>query len=148
MPERFPIGDTFEESLVIFDIITRKTRPFAAGSWGSVSSLGGNIGAGHDQRLSNEPDAAKFKGQTERLRRACESLGGRPFGNADAGYSIPVFKDLNILFTFWDADDEFPASIKYLFDANVLQYMHYETLWYLMGACLDRVEFAFRNTDL
>jgi len=141
--------DTYNETMVLFDMLSRTgKRPCASGEWASVSVLGGIIGAGHDQRLRNEPEAAKFAGQLERLKKACEALGGRPESKADAGYSIPVFKDLRILFQFWDADDEFPAGIKYLFDGNALQYMHYETLWYLMNACYSRVAHCFYNIDL
>ena len=137
-------GSTYNRSMVLFDILTRTgTRPRPSGSWASISMLGGHIGANHDRTLRNEPQAARFAGQTQHLRLACEALGGRPESKADVGYSIPVFGDLRVLFQFWDADDEFPASIKYLFDANALQFMHYETLWYLMGAVYSRIESCF-----
>ena len=135
-------GPTVNDSLVLFDILTRP-RAAAAGSWASVSDLGGVIGAGHDRTLRNEPQAARFAGQCERLARACEALGGVRESKADVGYAIPVFRDLRILFQFWDADDEFPASIKYLFDRNALSFMHYETLWYLMNCCYRRIAQEF-----
>ena len=65
----------------------------------------------------------------------------RSDGKGDVSYAIPVFRDFWILFQFWDGDDEFPASIKYLFDENALQFMHYETLWYVMGTLADRLDF-------
>ena len=134
---------TVNESMILFDILVR-SRARAAGQWASISVLGGVIGQGHDRILNHQDDAARFAGQTEKLRKACEALGGTPESRADAGYSFTVFKDFRILFQFWDADDEFPASIKYLFDTNALQYMHYETLWYVMGALYDRIDRAFR----
>ena len=131
---------TVNESMILFDILTRTgARPAASGQWASISVLGGVIGQGHDRILNHQEDAARFAGRTEELKKACEALGGVPESRADAGYSFEVFKDFRILFQFWDADDEFPASIKYLFDANALQYMHYETLWYVMGALYDRI---------
>ena len=147
-------GPTVNDSLVLFDILTRGelkegpnginiVRPAAAGSWASVSDLGGVIGAGHDRTLRNEPQAARFAGQCDRLARACEALGGVRESKADVGYAIPVFRDLRILFQFWDADDEFPASIKYLFDRNALSFMHYETLWYLMNCTYRRIAQEF-----
>ena len=63
-----------------------------------------------------------------------------PIG-ADVGYVVPVFHDFATWFQFYDGDDEFPASITYLFDENALQYMHYETLWYVMNALADRLEY-------
>ena len=147
-------GPTVNDSLVLFDILTRGelkegpnginiVRPAAAGSWASVSELGGVIGAGHDRTLRNEPQAARFAGQCDRLASACEALGGVRESKADVGYAIPVFRDLRILFQFWDADDEFPASIKYLFDRNALSFMHYETLWYLMNCTYRRIAQEF-----
>ena len=137
--------DYVNETMAIFDLLTlARTRPHASGRWASISTLGGIIGAGHDRNLSHEPTAAKFAGDPEGLRRACERLGGAPLGKADVGYAIPVFGDFGIWFQFWDGDDEFPANIKYLFDENALQYMHYETLWYVMNSLAERVEYYYR----
>ena len=139
-----PLDDTRDESMILFDILSRSgPAPKADGQWASISMIGGHIGAGHDRTLRNESRAAAFAGQTERLDAACRSLGGIPYSKADVGYAIPVFRDFKILFQFWDADDEFPASIKYLFDTNALAYMHYETLWYVMGAVYRRIKRQF-----
>lgn len=135
---------TVNDSLILFDILSRTGKaPAASGQWASVSMLGGHIGAGHDRTLRHEPQAAYFAGQTEKLAMACRAAGGEPFSKADVGYAVPVFRDLKILFQFWDADDEFPASIKYLFDSNALQFMHYETLWYVMNSLYSRIRFEF-----
>ena len=136
--------DNVNETMAIFDLLTHSdTRPRAAGRWASVSSLGGIIGAGHDRTLSHEGTAAIFAGQPERLAAACRRVGGAPLGRADVGYVVPVFHDFGIWFQFWDGDDEFPANIKYLFDENALQFMHYETLWYVMNSLAARLEFYF-----
>ena len=133
------------ETMAIFDLLTlAPTRPHASGRWASISTLGGIIGAGHDRTLSHEGTAAKFAGNPEGLKRACERLGGVSMGRADVSYAIPVFGDFGIWFQFWDGDDEFPANIKYLFDENALQYMHYETLWYVMNSLAERLEYYYR----
>lgn len=138
------VGNTCDESMILFDILSRSgPAPKADGQWASISMLGGHIGAGHDRTLRNEPRAAVFAGQPAKLAAACRAVGGTPFSKADVGYAIPVFRDFKILFQFWDADDEFPASIKYLFDTNALAYMHYETLWYVMGAVYKRIKQQF-----
>ncbi len=142
LPETFPLNGTINESMVLFDILTRP-RAAAAGGWASISDLGGVIGASHDRTLRNEPQAAKFAGRCEKLASSCRALGGTPESKADVGFSIPVFKDMRMLFQFWDADEEFPASIKYLFDKNALQFMHYEALWYLMKCCYERIAWQF-----
>ena len=133
-------GRFVNEGMTLFDLLTRSpARPVPTGHWSSISALGGIIGAGHDRTLSHEATAARFQGRCDALATACRRLGGVPDGRGDVSYAIPVFRDFRILFQFWDGDDEFPASIKYLFDENALQFMHYETLWYVMGALADRL---------
>ena len=134
--------DGVNETMALFDLLAYpEGRPRAAGRWASISALGGIIGAGHDRTLSHEATAAKFSGRTDALRAACARLGGVPLGKSDVGYAIPVFADFGIWFQFWEGDDEFPANIKYLFDENALQFMHYETLWYVMNSLADRLEY-------
>lgn len=136
--------DYVGETMALFDLLTYPAaRPRASGRWASVNDLGGVIGAGHDRSLSNAPLAARFAGDVEGLRAACERMGGLPLGKADAGYVIPVFADFSIWFQFWDADDEFPAGIRYLFDENALRYMRYETLWYVMGGASERLVYYY-----
>ena len=132
----------FGEGMALFDLLTRSpVRPRPTGRWASISALGGIIGAGHDRNLGHEETAARFQGRCDALAAACARLGGVPDGKGDVSYAIPVFRDFRLLFQFWDGDDEFPASIKYLFDENALQFMHYETLWYVMGTVADRLDF-------
>ena len=146
-PGEYRATSFVNEGMALFDLLTRgDARPQAVGSWSSISSLGGIIGAGHDRTLSHEGTAAKFAGRCGALARACERLGGVPDGKGDVSYDIPVFRNFHILFQFWDADDEFPANIKYLFDANALRFMHYETLWYVMGSLAERLEFYANGT--
>lgn len=141
-PGEYRAASFVNEGMALFDLLTYAPfRPVPAGRWSSISALGGIIGAGHDRTLSHESTAAQFQGRGDALARACERLGGVATGKADVGYAIPVFRDFGILFQFWDGDDEFPAAIKYLFDANALQYMRYETLWYVMNSLSDRLAF-------
>ena len=147
-PGEYRARDFIHDGMALFDLLTfAPTRPHAAGRWSSISTLGGIIGAGHDRTLSHEPTAAKFQDKADALARACERLGGRPEGKGDVSYAIPVFRDFGILFQFWDGDDEFPANIKYLFDENARQFMHYETLWYVMGSLIDRLEFYVNQQE-
>ena len=136
------------EGMALFDLLTRSpVRPVPSGRWTSISTLGGIIGAGHDRTLSHEGTAVKFSGRIDALRAACERLGGVPMGRADVSCAVPVFEDFGIWFQFWDGDDEFPANIKYLFDENALQFMHYETLWYVMNCLASRLEYYCGRTE-
>ena len=147
-PGPYPMTTGADETMALFDLLAYpRARPRAAGRWASISTLGGIIGAGHDRTLSREAVAEQFSGRIDALRAACERLGGVPMGRADVSCAVPVFEDFGIWFQFWDGDDEFPASIKYLFDENALRYMHYETLWYAMGCLEDRLEYYIEGGD-
>ena len=130
------------ETMILFDMLTlTDPRPLPAGTWKSISELGGIIGSGHSRLLSHEKVAALFAVKTALLRDACARFGGEEPGKADVSFIFPVFGGFELWFRFWDADDEFPASIQYLFDGNALQFMHYETLWYVMRTLADRLAF-------
>ena len=83
--------------------------------------------------------AAAFAGRTEALAAACEKMGGEKAGAGDVSYNLPVFQALKLRLSFWDADDEFPASLSLLWDENVLDFMRYETTFYAAGYLLDRL---------
>ena len=130
------------EAMILFDLLTySETAPAAAGEWASVPELGGVIGAGHDNSLhSSMADA--FTGRTRELESACVKAGGvrEMSGRGDVSFRFRVFKNFEIWLQFWDADEDFPAAVRYLFDRNALRFMHYETLWYVMFALEKRLK--------
>ena len=88
----------------------------------------------------HDRNAQSMDGREEELRAACEALGGTPWGKGDVSYMIPLYRGLQFVFSFWNSDDEFPASASVLFDSNSLKYMHYETLWYCLGHIFSRIK--------
>ncbi len=128
-----PAGN--DETMSIYDMLCysheQANLPVLTGEWQSLSSLGGIIGASHTQnRLYTEKMLAPFCGHLEKLRAACELLGGHASRGADVSYVLPVFDFFPAWMEFWDGDDEFPPNIQFLWDKNALQFVHYETLWY------------------
>ena len=60
-----------------------------------------------------------------------EALGARPYGaeiRADLVLVVEPLPKVPILCLFWDADDEFPASFQFLFDAAAQTYLDLECL--------------------
>ena len=41
------------------------------------------------------------------------------------------------------SDEEFPQVLKFMWDENVLDYLRFETLYYVMGDFLDALDQAF-----
>ena len=129
------------EAMAVYDLLTYgKGRPAAAGEWVSVSELGGVIGIRHETGLTS-PLSAQYASRMTDLAAACEKAGGIPdhTGKGDLNYAFRVFKDFGICLRFWDEDDEFPAQTRFFFDRNALQFMHYETLWYVMNILEKRI---------
>jgi len=137
----------FGAAMILFDLLgytTENARP--ADDYALLRSFSrvqnARSYAGEGMFADAERD---FDRQFALLKPACEALGGVPFGKGDASYRIPLFKDLHMVFSFWRSDEDFPASLGLRFDANTLQYMHYETMWYAAFLCIHRISAHFQN---
>lgn len=80
------------------------------------------------QRTIIAPFCKAFNGHAELLRRSCEILGGKPVSRGDAGYIIHAFDWMPVMMIFWDGDDEFDAQATLLFDANITDFIHEESV--------------------
>ena len=72
--------------------------------------------------------ARTFEGHIAELRRACEALNGQPLSQGDVGCQIQAFDCMPLQFIFWDGDEEFPAQANILFDADITDFLHEETV--------------------
>ncbi|MDY4969359.1 MAG: DUF3786 domain-containing protein [Lachnospiraceae bacterium] len=72
--------------------------------------------------------ADTFSGHCELLEKACQALGGRPIRQGDVGYEIKAFDCVPVTVVFWDGDEEFKAQANILFDADITDFIHEETV--------------------
>jgi len=84
-----------------------------------------------------------FDGQGEKLKVACESLGGimQPSvagANMTCRFSVTPF--FPVLLQFWEGDEEFPPKLMLLWDRNTDRFLHFETTFYLQGDLLERLK--------
>ena len=89
--------------------------------------------------------AALFDGNTDKLIAACEALGGIPEPGrvrADVSYRIPVTKFFPVLLQFWEGDEEFPPKLQLMWDRNAMEFLHFETTFYLQGDLAERLRQA------
>ena len=121
--------------IAIYDLFTyhadEKECPPLFGVWRSVGELGGMLGEAHTKRLYNEEVLAPFAGKAEQLKKACAELGGKEADKAEVSFIIPVFDFFPVWLQFWDADDEFPAELKFRWDQNSESFLHFEIVFYL-----------------
>lgn len=132
-------ANTFEEVLTLLDLIcdSRADR-FVSGRWKNMADFGHTF---HQSLLEErDPNAELFQSRQSDFRRACEVLGGRPQPMGDIAYTMEVFDGLPLLVQLWFGDEEFPASLRFLWDENALQYLKYETMYYARGLLLQRLK--------
>ena len=72
--------------------------------------------------------ARPFEGHLEMLQAASAALNGMPVSQGDAGYIFHAFECMPVKMVFWDGDDEFPAQANLLFDRNITDFTHEETV--------------------
>ncbi len=87
----------------------------------------------------NKASEERFTGHAAELKEACLRLNGILLEKGDAAFELPLFDFCRCRFQFWDADDEFPASIVIYMDSNLLEFMHFETTWYVSSRLLARI---------
>ena len=130
----------FEEVLSIFDLLCySKDDCCLSGNYCGINNVkGANLAAapGNDMFA---PAARAFDHCADRLAAACEALGGTKEKIGDVSYTLPVFSFLSIQLQFWESDDEFPPQLKFMWDENILQFMHFETTFYVTGHVTDRL---------
>lgn len=129
----------FNEVLTIFDILFySREDAFLCGEYTPMQNLSRvQTTASYAGKGAFRQSEVYWDPQPEKLAAACERLGGVPAGKGDVSYRIPVFQNIDMILRFWQSDEDFPASMQFLFDQNLLQFMHYETAWYVVSHCLD-----------
>lgn len=81
------------------------------------------------------------------LRKALAQTALSPFPQGDAACVFPVFDGFTAVFQFWEGDEEFPPSVRFLWDENTPEYLKYETLYYVMGDFLARLDARIREIE-
>ena len=130
----------FAETLSIFDFLCHEgEKRQLAGRWAPVDSL-----KGRPVGLAPMPDfhknaSRRFHNAPDDLRRACEALGGKVVSMGDISYKIPVFPGFFVILKFYFADEDFPAQTLLLWDENTLDFLRYETTFYIAGQLLQQL---------
>lgn len=128
------------EHLTIFDALCRDNTPAKpTGRFVSVNSLGNMKHPGVSPEGMYREYALKFSADTEGFATACKALGGRPFPVGDFAFTIDTFDFLPVTIQLWEGDDEFPAQLSLLWDESTLDYLKYETVWFVAHLLFDKI---------
>ena len=135
-----PVPADFETHLAVFDALCREDGPaLLSGRWATVNNLGhtGHPGVGEDSLY--RPYLSLFSGKGNGVGQLLRKIGGKPFPVGEVAYQVDIFPFLPLVFQFWEADEEFPPQIRLLWDENTLQFVRYETTWYIALHFLRRL---------
>lgn len=131
----------FNEVLAICDVLCdSKKGCHLSGRFVKVNDLKGTVrssGLGNDLYGKY---AEYFDRRLPELRKACETLGGEKQKIGDVSYLLHPFSFLPLMLQFWESDDEFSASLKFMWDENTLDFLRYETTYYVLGHVLERLK--------
>lgn len=132
----------YNEAMTIYDVLCyAKSGCHPAGTFVNMNSLS-SVRTGSLSESGNffQKTIDYFQGKTDLLSSACKSLGGVEEKGGDVAFRLDVFSFLPMTLRFWDADDEFPASLQILVDKNILDYMHYETMMFALSHVMARLK--------
>lgn len=135
------IHANYNESMTIFDVLAW-SRPgcHLANRFVPIDDLPGTTKSASTAGNLFSRQSDYFAGRCEALQEACKKLGGIPGTVGDVSSTIPVFDFLPVMLQFWDADDEFNAVLKFMWDYNTTDFMHFETIAFATMHLIDRLK--------
>lgn len=132
----------YNEAMTIYDVLcSSKDGCQLAHEYVNINSLS-TVRTGNLSRNDGffQDTADFFNGKVVELRNACREFSGKELEKGDAAFELELFPFLPVVIRFWEADDEFPASLQILADRNILDYMHYETLMFALTHLFHRLK--------
>lgn len=131
----------YNEAMSIFDALCEsKEGCRLSGRFCSLNQLKGTVQSAKGGPGDFYQNVSQyFDGRTELLRRACEMLGGKKEKIGDVSCLLYPFEFLPMMLQFWESDDEFPAQVKVMWDENVMDFVHYETTFFIVGHVFRRL---------
>lgn len=129
---------SLDERAAVFELLTKSEHaPVLTGTWESIASLCSNT---TDTSLGRYIDYLKpFGDDVKRMQETLLQMGAQPEKRGDVSAILTVFPNIPVWVQYWAADDEFPASIQFLFDGGILEHYRWSLLWNLMTVITDRM---------
>ena len=99
------------------------------GEWVKFNTLRGSWACRYSFNEEDLDTLVKvFIEKRDSVINALERLGGKKTDYGDVAYELSVLPKVKVLVVFEDADDEFPASVRLLYDNNSIFYLPHEML--------------------
>lgn len=130
----------FNSAMSVFDwLCDGKADAAAFGRYAPVSSLPGVLVSGNGLMMDSPSVAEMADQQPEKLRTTLLKMGAREISIGDMGFEVPLFPGICLRLKFYFRDEEFAPSVTFLWDENILQFVRYETVYYIAGAITKKL---------
>lgn len=141
-------GAGFNAALTVYDLLCySKPDARAAGEFVTIGQLN-NVFTSSANSDFYRSHARWFNDHQNALNAACREMGGVPANTkGDIAWLLPMTDFLPVILQFWEADEEFPPSLTLLVDSRILDFMHFETIWYAAGYIMDRLMFLAKRSE-
>lgn len=131
----------YNESMTIYDVLCySKDDCCLSGNYCPVNMLKGTVKSSNVGSNMFQKSADGFNGKLKELETVCGIWGEKLDLNGDVAAKLYPFSFLPVIIQYWEADEEFPANLKFMFDENILDYMHFETIFFMMGHIVKRIQ--------
>lgn len=117
-----------------------KEKPVNCGEWVPFRDVkGAGVFDAAYQRTVLTPFAQAFDGKLELLEKTGIEMGFEKMQYGDVSFLVHAFECIPLIYIFWDGDDEYPASANILFDKNITDFTHAETVVLLASDGVSRI---------
>ena len=131
----------YNESMTIYDILCySKDDCILSGNYCPVNMLKGTVKSSDVGSNMFQKSADEFNGRLTELESVCSIFGEKLELKGDVAVKLYPFTFLPVIIQYWEADEEFPANLKFMFDENILDYMHFETIFFMTGHIVKRIQ--------
>lgn len=132
---------SIDEMASIYELLTMsESLPKSTRTWASIAQLCTNT---TDTSLGRYIEYLEpFDGKMELMEEACKKLGGIMANKGDVSSIIRPFEgiDLEVWFQYWEKDEEFPASVQFLWDESIVNHFRWSVLWNVMTCLCNRMK--------
>jgi len=130
----------YNEAMSIFDVLCySKDNCHLSGRYSKINNLKGTVQSANPGRGLYIHYEKFFDHKLDLMSRACEQLGGVKMGKGNVSYLLDTFDFLPMMIQFWESDEEFPANLQILWDENIMDYVHFETSFFIAFHVLRRI---------
>lgn len=135
----------YNEAMTIYDVLCySKDGCSLSGKYCPVNRLRGTVQSSGVESNMFQKAADEFNGKLRELETVCNIFGEKSEFTGDMVAKLYPFTFLPVIIQYWEADEEFSANLKFMFDENILDYMHFETIFFMMSHIIKRIQEMMR----